>query len=139
MTESPQKERAQKSGWRDYLALAAFSYRTFIAPWPPFAFFVLATGAIAVVTPTVIVYATSGLVDAVAQGTGIGLANSEDSVVELVTPFLPWLALLLFMRLVTSLLELDPVHRFMGQQLGLRSMKKLEDSLFGKAVSLRLE
>ena len=139
MSEFPQEKLAQKSRWRDYAALAVFSYRTFIAPWPPFAIFVLATAVVAVATPTVIVYATSSLIEAVTQGTGISADGTDDSVFELVTYFLPWLALLLLMRLLTNLLALNPLHRFVGQQLGLRSMKRLEDLLFGKAVSVRLE
>jgi ABC-type multidrug transport system fused ATPase/permease subunit len=87
------------------------------------------------VTPTLIVYATSSLVDVITEGPG----SADDSVPKLVVSFLPWLALLMLMRLLTGLLGLDPLHRFMGLRLGLKSMKKLENSLFGKAVSLRLE
>lgn len=139
MAESVQEVHTKEGGWRDYAGLAAFAYRTFIAPWPPFAIFVIATALLALVTPSLVVYATSELVDAVTQITGLGPAGTDNSIAEIVTSFLPWLALLMLMRLFTGLLELDPVHRYMGQQLGLRSMKRLEDSLFGKAVSLRLE
>ena len=126
--------------WRDYWALAVFSYRAFIAPWPPFAVFVAVTAVLAVVTPTVIVFATSSLLDAVAERAGLAPGGGGDQAwFELVRPVLPWLGLLLFMRLTTGLLELDPFHRYFGQQLALRSMKKLEDDLFGKAVTLRLE
>lgn len=135
MAESLKEHQVQEGGWRNYLALLAFSYRTFIAPWPPFSLFVIATAALALVTPTLVVYATTGLVDAVTQDLGA----HDDSIFELVALFLPWLALLLLLRALTGLLGLDPLHRFMGLKLGLSSMKRLEDSLFGKAVSLRLE
>jgi hypothetical protein len=36
MAESLIEEQAKPGGWRNYIALLAFSYRTFIAPWPPF-------------------------------------------------------------------------------------------------------
>ena len=135
MAESPKEYQVQEGGWRNYLALLSFSYRTFIAPWPPFALFVIAIAALALVTPTLVVYATTGLVDAVTQDP----ASPDDSIFELVGLFLPWLGLLLVLRAITGLLGLDPLHRFMGLKLGLSSMKRLGDSLFGKAVSLRLE
>ena len=118
-------------------ALAVFSYRTFVAPWPPFTIFVAATALVAVATPTVIVRATSGLIDAVTRA--VGPSPAEAPIGELLGPVLPWLALLLAIRAVEGLLQLDPLHRLMGQKLGLRSMKRLEDLLYGKAVSLRLE
>ena len=43
------------------------------------------------------------------------------------------------MRAVESVLQIEPVLRYMGQKLGLRSMKRLEDLLYGKATSLRLD
>ena len=121
------------------MALTVFLYRTFIAPWPPFVVFVCATAALALVTPTVIVYATTGLINAVTQGVTLLAGESDSSLLEHLYPSLPWLALLVAVRTVDGYLTADPVHRFMGQQLGLRSMKRLEDLLFGKAVSLRLE
>ena len=122
---------------RSVWALAVFSYRTFIAPWPPFTIFMAASALIAVVTPTVIVRATSGLIDAISRT--VGPSADEAPLGEMLGPVIPWLALLLAMRAVEGLLQLDPIHRLMGQKLGLRSMKKLEDLLYGKAVSLRLE
>ena len=139
MIEIAQEDSTRKRDWRDYLTLAAFSYKTFIAPWPPFAIFVAVTAVLAVVTPTVIVFATSSLIDAVTEGAGLAPGGGHQSWSELIRPVLPWLGLLLLMRLITGLLALDPMHRFFGQRLALRSMKKLEDDLFGKAVSLRLE
>lgn len=139
MVDIAQQDSTGRRSWRDYWSLAAFSYRTFIAPWPPFTIFVAVTAVLAVVTPTVIVFATSSLIDAVVERAGIVPGGLDQSWIELVRPVLPWLGLLLFMRLVTGLLELDPFHRFFGQQLALRSMKKLEDDLFGKAIALRLE
>ena len=38
-----------------------------------------------------------------------------------------------------SVLQIDPVLRYLGQKLGLRSMKRLEDLLYEKAMSLRLD
>ena len=124
--------------WRELRALAAFSYRTFIAPWPPFAIFMAVTAVVAALIPNVLVFATSGLIDAVTQRAALGDFEGE-SLVGLIIPFLPWLALLLVVRTLDGLTSLDPMLRFMGQQLGLRSMKKLEDSLYGKAVTTRLE
>ena len=118
-------------------ALAVFAYRTFIAPWPPFAIFMTASALVAVVTPTVIVRATSGLIDAIT--TSVGPSPDEAPLAELLGPVLPWLVLLLAARAAEGLLQLDPLHRFLGQKLGLRSMPRLEDTLYEKATSLRLE
>ena len=122
---------------RSVWALAVFAYRTFIAPWPPFTIFMAASAIVAAVTPTVIVRATSGLIDAITRTVGPG--PDEAPVMDLLGPVLPWLALLLAARAAEGLLQLDPLHRFLGQRLGLRSMARLEDVLYEKAMSLRLE
>ena len=96
------------------------------------------TAVVAVVTPTVIVQATSGLIDAFTRTVESGSGESA-TVIELLTPLLPWLALLFAVRAVDSVLQIDPVLRYMGQKLGLRSMKRLEDLLYEKAMSLRLD
>ena len=123
---------------RDLWALAVFWYRIFIAPWPPFTVFMAVTAVVAVVTPTVIVQATSGLIDAFTRTVESGSGESA-TVIELLTPLLPWLALLFAVRAVDSVLQIDPVLRYIGQKLGLRSMKRLEDLLYEKAMSLRLD
>ena len=125
-------------GWRDYRALAVFSYRTFIAPWPPFVIFMAVTAVVAALIPSVLVFATTGLIDAVTERAADGDFEGR-LLVQLIVPFLPWLALLLVVRALAGLTGADPMHRFMGKQLGLRSMKRLEDSLYGKAVTTRLE
>ncbi len=122
-----------RSSW----ALAVFWYRTFVAPWPPFTIFMAASAIVAVVTPTVIVRATSGLIDAITRS--VGASPEEAPLGELLGPVLPWLALLLAARASEGLLQLDPLHRFLGQKLGLHSMARLEDLLYEKATSLRLE
>ncbi len=122
---------------RTVWALAAFSYRTFVARWPPFTLFMAASALVAVVTPTLIVRATSGLIDAITVAVVPG--TNEASAIDLLRPVLPWLALLLAARVVEGLLQLDPLHRFLGQKLGLRSMARLEDLVYGKAMSLRLQ
>lgn len=122
---------------RNAWALAVFSYRTFVAPWPPFTVFIAASAIVAVVTPTVIVRTTIGLMNAVNRAAERGV--SEASTIELLGTVLPLLAVLLTVRVVEGLLQLDPLHRFLGQKLGLRSMVRLEGLLYGKAVSLKLE
>jgi len=118
-------------------SFAVFSYRTFIAPWPPFAVFMAASALVAFVTPTVIVRATSGLIDAIARTAGPN--PSEASLIELLEPVLPWLALLLAVRAADSVIQMDAPFLFLARKLGLHSMARLEDLLYGKAVSLRLE
>ena len=52
---------------------------------------------------------------------------------------LPWLALLLAVRAVDGLIQMDAPFLFLAKKLGLHSMARLEDLLYGKAMSLRLE
>ena len=83
------------------------------------------------------VYATTGLIDAVTQR--VGIDGAERPFFELVAPFLPWVGLLLVLRLVEHLIQADPFSRYLSLHLGLRSMRRLEAWVFGKAVALRLE
>ena len=122
---------------RSMWAFAIFLYRTFIAPWPPFTVFVAASALVAVVTPTVIVRATSGLIHAITRA--VGTSPGEASLIELLDPVLPWLALLLTVRAADSVIQMDAPFLFLARKLGLHSMAKLEDLLYGKAVSLSLE
>ena len=122
---------------RSVWALAVFWYRTFVAPWPPFTIFMAASAVIAVVTPTVIVQATSGLIDAITKAAGPG--TDEASLIELLEPVLPWLALLLAVRAADSVIQMDAPFLFLARKLGLHSMARLEDLLYSKAMSLRLE
>ena len=123
---------------RNLWALAVFWYRIFIAPWPPFAIFMGVTAVVAAVIPSMLVFATSGLIDAVTERARTGNFEGE-SFIGLMVQFLPWMVLMLFVRAVEELSKLDPMHRFMGKQLGLRSMRRLEGLLYGKAVATRLE
>ena len=123
---------------RDLWALAVFWYRIFIAPWPPFTVVMVVIALVAVATPIIIVRATSGLIEAITRGIEAGSIETA-AAIDLLTPILPWLALLFAVRAVESVLQIDPVLRYMGQKLGLRSMKRLEDLLYGKATSLRLD
>ena len=122
---------------RSMWAFAVFSYRTFIAPWPPFTVFMAASALVAVVTPTVIVRATSGLIDAITRAAVT--SPGEASLIELLEPVLPWLALLLTVRAADSVIQMDAPFLFLARKLGLHSMARLEDLLYGKAVSLKLE
>ena len=121
---------------RKVWALAVFSYRTFVAPWPPFTLFMAASALVAVVTPTVIVRATSGLIDTISGAVGPG---PEASAIDLLGPVLPWLALLLAVRAVDGLIQMDAPFLFLAKKLGLHSMARLEDLVYGNAMSLRLE
>ena len=96
------------------------------------------TAVVASVIPSMLVFATSGLIDAVTARARTGNFEGE-SFIGLIVQFLPWMVLMLFVRAVEELSKLDPMHRFMGKQLGLRSMRSLEGLFYGKAVATRLE
>ena len=138
MVDMVQARTGRRSAWRNAWDLTKFGYSTFIAPWPPFAIFMVVTAVVSAIIPSVLVFATSGLIDAVRERATSGGLQGE-SLVGLVVPFLPWLVLLLFLRMLDEVTKLDPMHRFMGQQLGVRSMKRLEETLYCKAVTTRLE
>ncbi len=138
MVDMVQASAGRRSAWRNTWDLAKFGYSTFIAPWPPFAIFMVVTVVVSAIIPSVLVFATSGLIDAVGER-AIGGNLEGEPLLGLVAPFLPWLVLLLFLRMLDKVTKLDPMHRFIGQQLGVRSMKRLEDKLYGKAVTTRLE
>ncbi len=138
MVDMIQASVGRRSSWRNAWDLTKFGYSTFIAPWPSFAVFMAVTAVVSAIIPSVLVFATSGLIDAVRERATSGSLEGEP-LLGLVAPFLPWLVLLLFLRMLDKVTKLDPMHRFMGQQLGVRSMKRLEATLYGKAVTTRLE
>lgn len=90
---------------RDGWEIAKFSYKTFIAPWPPFTIFLVVLAAVNVVTPIAIVYATSGLIDAVTAVVGTGSVGSDEPLLTLVGSFMPWIGFLLALGVPTALTQ----------------------------------
>ena len=108
MAESIEESRSLRRRIRDGWEIAKFSYQTFIAPWPPFAIFLVVSAAVNVVTPIAIVYATSGLIDAVTAVVGTGSVGSDEPLLTLVGNFMPWIGFLLVLRILDTLGHLLP-------------------------------
>ena len=113
---------------RSVWALAVFWYRTFVAPWPPFTIFMAASAVIAVVTPTVIVRATSGLIDAITRAVGpspneASLRRASGAGTSLACPSTR-------SEGCDSVIQMDAPFLFLARKLGLHSMARLEDLLY---------
>ncbi len=124
------KQRLQ-SGW----TTARFFYLTFIAPWPPIAFLLLATAVAGAASPIIIVYVMRRLIDDLT--TGIGTAPS--SIVEAIAPHAPWLGLLVLVRLVDHYSQMGPFHYYLGYLLNDRARRKSDPMFFRRALTMRLE
>ena len=118
--------------WR----LGLFAYSTLIAPWPPFAVILAVTAVIGAVIPPLLVHATSGLIDSLAAHVS---SQGEEPLLESLRPHLPWLLLLVGARLTSELMFMDSYQRYLATQLQERTLPRLEDALFRKAMALRLE
>ena len=77
MADLAQTSAVRRSAWRTAWDLTKFGYSTFIAPWPPFAIFMAVTAIISAVVPSGLVFATSRLIDAVAEQAAGGDLRSE--------------------------------------------------------------
>ena len=118
---------------------ARFAWSTLIAPWPPFAIFLAIGGVVAAMTPILLVQATTGLIDALSTDLQAQPVAADQGLVESLTPYLPWLLLLIGTRIVNWLVYMDSYQRYLTAQLRERVTERLDRMLFRKSVSLRLE
>ena len=128
--------RGRLSEWRQF---ARFAWSTLIAPWPPFAVFLAIGGVVAAVTPLVLIYATTGLIDSMSADLLLQPEAVEQSLIESLTPYVPWLLLLIGSRIVNWLVYMDSYQQYLTAQLMERVTERLDRMLFEKSLSLRLE
>ena len=118
---------------------ARFAWSTLIAPWSPFAIFLAIGGVVAAMTPILLVQATTGQIDALSTDLQAQPVAADQGLVESLTPYLPWLLLLIGTRIVNWLVYMDSYQRYLTAQLRERVTERLDRMLFRKSVSLRLE
>ena len=121
-------------GWQ----LARFAWSTLIAPWPPFAVFLAIGGVIAAVAPLLLILATTKLIDGLSANLQLQ-PEAERSLIESLTPHVPWLLVLIGSRMVSWLVYMDSYQRYLAAQLTERVTERLDRELFRKSLSLRLE
>jgi ATP-binding cassette, subfamily B, bacterial len=136
----PVEERAApwRTRPREMWELARFAYETLIAPWPPFAAFLVVTGVMGGLAPLVLIRATAGLVDALSTGRALPVA-SEASWLLVLRPYWTWIALFIGMRLVLWLVTMDSYQRYLTAQVNERVRERFDRLYLAKALSLRLE
>ena len=134
VTRGPSRGRLSE-GWQ----FARFAWSTLIAPWPPFAVFLAISGVIAAVTPLVLIRATAGLIDALSANLRLQPEAVEQSLIESLAPYVPWLLLLIGTRIVNWLVYMDSYQGYLTAQLMERVTERLDRMLFKKSLSLRLE
>ncbi len=131
---TPHASRA-RAGWQ----FALFAYRTLIAPWPVFALLLALIGAIGALAPLVEIKAMSGLVNALTARTLAAQTTGPRGLFEAFMPYLPWVALLVGIRLVSWTIYMESFQRYLAAQLHERVRARLEPRFFGHALALRLE
>ena len=130
-TQAQNHKQRLRSTWE----FARFFYLTFIAPWPPIAFLLLATAVAGASSPIIIVYVTRRLIDDLTTGTGA----APSSILDAVAPHAPWLGLLVFVRLVDHYSQMGPFHYYLGYLLNDRARRKFDPMFFRRALMMRLE
>ena len=139
MTEDAVTRGPARGRLSEWWQFARFAWSTLIAPWPPFAVFLAIGGVIAAVTPLVLIYATTGLIDSMSADLLLQPEAVEQSLIESLAPYLPWLFLLIGTRMVNWLVYMDSYQRYLTAQLMERVTERLDRMLFEKSLSLRLE
>jgi ABC-type multidrug transport system fused ATPase/permease subunit len=130
----PRKPRLW-GGWET----ARFAYQTLIAPWPPILVLLVIIGVIGGLTPLLLVRAASGLIDALTARRAAASTPGTSSLLASLRPYLPWLLLLIGMRIVNWLIYMDSFQRYLGAQLNERVRERFDRLFYQKALSLRLE
>jgi ATP-binding cassette, subfamily B, bacterial len=130
---------SRRQGLADAWALARFVFVTLIAPWPPFAVFLLITGVVGGLIPLVQIRVISGLIDALAAHSLVGPASVESSLASLLTPYLPWLLLLIGMTIVEWMVYENSFQGYLAAQLDERVRERFDRAFYQKALSLRLD
>ena len=139
MTEDTATRRLARGRLSEGWQFARFAWSTLIAPWPPFAVFLAIGGVVAAVTPLLLIRATTELIDALFANLRLQPEAVEQSLIESLAPYAPWLLLLIGTRIVNWLIYMDSYQRYLTAQLMERVTERLDRMLFKKSLSLRLE
>jgi len=141
VAESTRIWRAPARTWR----IGRFAVETLIAPWPPFALFLIVSAVLGAIIPLVQIAATTDLVDAMGARLAAeppneaGATPSLGAIADAAAPFVPWLAPLVGALVVSRMIYFDPFHLYMAARLNERVRERLDRAFYAKALALRLE
>ena len=110
------------------------AYELLIAPWPPFALFLIAAGAVGGATPLLQIKVISGLINALTPRAGGVPGVRSGPLSQILSPYLPWLFLLLALRIVDwiiSIIALAFCTVLMAESAGLRMSRSVTKSPMG--------
>ncbi|MBM3932730.1 MAG: ABC transporter ATP-binding protein [SAR202 cluster bacterium] len=117
------------------LELARFVWESLVIPWPWYSLFAAVAVVLGGIAPVVLVKATVGLIDALqASASRAGLP-----LIEALRPFLPWLALFVGVKVLTSLLLSDTIQNYLTAQLSERVTARYEALMYSKAFGMSLD
>ena len=114
---------------------ARFAYRTLIAPWPPYAVFLIVIGAIGGAVPLLHIYATTHLIDMLMAER----ARADASSIDLLMPYAPYLGLLIGMMALHWILYYDTFQRYLAAHLNERVVQRFNKTFFWRVFALPLE
>jgi ATP-binding cassette subfamily B protein len=138
-TGGPERFRA---AWRLF-RLFHFAYDTLIAPWPPFAVFLVVTAVLGTAIPLARLRLTADLLNALARHHPTvpvtGGAATLLPLLPLLQPYLPYLAALTAVMVINWLIYMDSYQRYVSAVITERVRERFEQRFLAKALSLRLE
>ena len=124
---------------REIGSRSQFAYELLIAPWPPFALFLVAAGAIGGMTPLLQIKIISGLINVLTLQAGGLRAVHRASPLQTISPHLPWLFLLICMRIIDWMISTETFRWYLAAQLNERVRERFDRLFYRKALSLGLE
>jgi ATP-binding cassette, subfamily B, bacterial len=136
---------SRRQRWVDAWELARFAFATLIAPWPPFAVFLLITGVVGGLIPLVQIRIIGGLINALTAHQdalvvpGVGTTHASPLLVGLLAPYLPWLLALVGMMIVEWMVYENSFQGYLAAQLDERVRERFDRRFYQKALALRLE
>jgi ATP-binding cassette subfamily B protein len=135
-TKRPSSMRARL---REIASRSHFAYELLIAPWPPYAGFLMVSGLVSGLTPLLQIKLISGLIDALTRQAGVVSTRPPASLAQSLSPYLPWLLLLIGMRVIDWLISTDALRQYLAAELNERVRERFERRFYQKALALRLE
>ncbi len=117
--------------------LGRFAWETLVAPWPPFALFLIVTGILGAVVPLLRIQLTTGLINRLTAHAHSGAASG--SLLTVLVPYLPWLLPLILIMVLNWIIYMDTFQRYLSTMLTERVRERFEQRFFAQALSLRLE
>jgi ATP-binding cassette, subfamily B, bacterial len=119
--------------------LARYAFQMMIAPWPLFGVVLLLLGVVGGLVPIAQIAVITRLIDALTLLPHTLPDLSGDSLAALLRPVLPWLGLLIGLRIISALLFTETFQRYLASLANERVQQQIYQSLLRKALGSRLE